>query len=60
MCGLAGELRLDGGRADVAVLDRALWAAAADGHLDGPSDEAASSRHLLQALERMAAILAQP
>jgi len=45
-------------RADVAVLDRALWAAAADGRLDGPSDEAASSRHLLRALDRMAEILA--
>ena len=31
-------------RADVAVLARALWAAAADGRLDGPSEEAASSR----------------
>ena len=45
-------------RADVAALDRALWAAAADGRLDGPSDEAASSRHLLRALDRMADILA--
>jgi hypothetical protein len=44
-------------RADVAVLDRALWAAAADGRLDGPSDEAESSRHLLRALDRMADIL---
>jgi len=45
-------------RADVAVLDRALRAAARDGHLDGPSDEATSSRHLLRALDRMADILA--
>jgi hypothetical protein len=43
--------------ADVTVLARALWAAAADGRLDGPSEEAASSRHLLRALERMGAIL---
>jgi hypothetical protein len=53
----AGRSEQDQLRADVAVLDRALWAAAADGHLDGPSDEAASSRHLLQALDRMAEIL---
>ena len=45
-------------RTDVAVLDRALWAAARDGHLDGPSDEATSSRHLLLALDRVADILA--
>ena len=44
-------------RSDVAVLRRALWAAAADGRLDGPSEEAASSRQLLRALERMAEIL---
>jgi hypothetical protein len=44
-------------RHDVAVLRRALWAAAADGRLDGPSEEAASSRHLLRALDRMAQIL---
>ena len=44
-------------RADVALLDRALWAAAADGRLDGPSEEAASSRHLLRALDRIAGIL---
>jgi hypothetical protein len=44
-------------RADVVVLDRALWAAAADGRLDGPSEEAASARHLLRALERIAEIL---
>jgi hypothetical protein len=44
-------------RADVGVLDRALWAAATDGRLDGPSDEAASARHLLRALGRVAAIL---
>lgn len=45
-------------RSDVTVLAGALWAAAADGRLDGPSDEAASARHLLRALERMAEILA--
>lgn len=44
-------------RADVGVLSEVLWAAAADGRLDGPSEEAASARHLLRALERMAAIL---
>jgi len=44
-------------RNDIAVLSRALWAAAADGRLDGPSEEAASARHLLRALDRMAAIL---
>ena len=44
--------------ADVTVLARALWAAAADGRLDGPSEEAASSRPLLRALERMGEILA--
>ena len=44
-------------RSDVAVLDRALWAAAADGRLDGPTDEAASARHLLRALERVSEIL---
>ena len=44
-------------RSDVALLDKALWAAAADGRLDGPSDEAASARHLLQALERVGEIL---
>jgi hypothetical protein len=43
---------------DVTVLAEALWAAAADGRLDGASEEAASSRHLLRALERMAEILA--
>jgi hypothetical protein len=42
---------------DVTVLAEALWAAAADGRLDGGSEEAASSRHLLRALERMADIL---
>ena len=47
-------------RADVAVLARALWAAAADGRLDGPSEEAASARHLLRALDRMGEILAAP
>ena len=54
----AGRVEQDQLRADVAVLDKALWAAAADGRLDGPSDEAASSRHLLQALDRVADILA--
>ena len=44
-------------RSDVNVLGGALWAAAADGRLDGPSDEAASARHLLRALDRMAGIL---
>jgi hypothetical protein len=43
---------------DVTVLAEALWAAAADGRLDNASEEAASSRHLLRALERMAEILA--
>lgn len=43
--------------ADVAVLAEALWKAAADGRLDGGSEEAASSRHLLRALDRMAEIL---
>jgi hypothetical protein len=42
---------------DVTVLSEALWAAAADGRLDGASEEAASSRHLLRALERMGRIL---
>jgi hypothetical protein len=41
---------------DVKVLAEALWAAAADGRLDGPSDEAASARHLLRALDRVAEI----
>jgi len=45
-------------RSDVSVLAGALWAAAADGRLDGPGDEAASARHLLGALERIAAIVA--
>jgi hypothetical protein len=45
-------------RSDVTVLDGALWAAAADGHLDAPTEEAASARHLLQALDRVADILA--
>jgi len=44
-------------RSDVAVLARALWAAAADGRLDGESEEAASARHLLRALDRMGEIL---
>lgn len=55
----AGGLEQDQLRADVAVLDRALWAAAADGRLEGPSDEAASARHLLRALDRIAEILSQ-
>ena len=45
-------------RDDVWVLSSALWAAAADGRLDAPTDEAASARHLLRALDRMARILA--
>jgi hypothetical protein len=44
-------------RADVTALAGALWAAAADGRLDGPSDEAVSARHLLRALDRIAEIL---
>ena len=55
----AGGLEQDQLRADVAVLDRALCAAAADGRLEGPSDEAASARHLLRALDRIAEILSQ-
>jgi hypothetical protein len=45
-------------RSDVIVLGQALWAAAADGRLDVPTEEAASARHLLRALDRMAGILA--
>lgn len=45
-------------RSDVTVLAGALWAATTDGRLDGPSEEAASARHLLRALDRMAEILA--
>jgi hypothetical protein len=45
-------------RSDVVVLADVLWAAAGEGRLDGPSEEAASARHLLRALDRMAAILA--
>ena len=44
-------------RSDVAVLSAALWAAARDGRLDGPSEEAAAGRHLVRALDRMAQIL---
>jgi hypothetical protein len=44
-------------RRDVAVLSSALRAAAADGRLDDASEEAASARHLLAALDRVAAIL---
>ncbi len=44
-------------RSDVTILAEALWAAAADGRLEGASEEAASARHLLRALERMARIL---
>ena len=44
-------------RDDVRLLSRALWAAAADGWLDGPSEEAESARHLLGALDRLAAVL---
>jgi hypothetical protein len=54
----AGRSEQDRLRADVGVLGRALWAAAGDGRLDSPSEEAASSRHLLQALDRLAEILA--
>jgi hypothetical protein len=54
----AGRSEQDQLRADVAALGRALWAAAGDGRLDGPSEEAASSRHLLRALDRLAEILA--
>ena len=53
----AGRAEQDELRADVAVLDHALWAAAADGRLDRPSEQAASSRHLLQALDRLVEIL---
>lgn len=53
----AGRSEQDQLRADVALLHGALWAAAADGRLDGSSDEAASARHLLRALDRIAAIL---
>jgi len=42
---------------DVAVLADALWAAAGEGRLDGPSEAASSARHLLAALDRMAEIL---
>ena len=45
-------------RSDVTVLAGALWAAAADGRLDTVTEEADSARHLLQALERIDAILA--
>jgi hypothetical protein len=44
-------------RSDVSVLAGALRAAAADGRLDSPGEEAASARHLLGALERIDAIL---
>jgi len=44
-------------RSDVSVLAEALWAAATDGRLDGPSEEATSARHLLGALVRVAEIL---
>ena len=52
---LADQMQL---RSDVTVLAQALWAAAADGRLDAPTEEAASARHLLRALDRMAEILA--
>ena len=42
---------------DVRFLASALRQAAADGRLDGPGDEAAAGRHLLEALLRMARIL---
>jgi hypothetical protein len=45
-------------RADVTLLGQALEAAAADGRLEAPTEEAASARHLLRALDRMAEILA--
>ena len=44
-------------RSDVKVLAGALEAAAADGRLEGPGEEATSARHLLGALERIAAIV---
>jgi hypothetical protein len=46
-------------RSDMTVLAQALWAAAGDGRLDAPTEEAASARHLLRALDRMAKILAR-
>lgn len=52
-----GRAEQDRLRVDVAVLAEVLWAAAAGGRLDGPSEEAASARHLLAALDRMAEIL---
>lgn len=52
--GTADQERL---RADIAVLGRALWAAAADGRLDGPADDAVAARHLLRALDRIAEVL---
>ena len=45
-------------RSDVTVLGLALRAAAADGRLESPTEEAGSARHLLRALERIAEILA--
>lgn len=42
---------------DVRFLGSVLRRARKDGHLDGPGEEAASGRHLLDALERMAGIL---
>ncbi len=53
----AGPGEQDQLRSDVAVLAEALWAAAAGGRLDGPSEEAASARHLLRALDRIAQIV---
>jgi hypothetical protein len=44
-------------RRDVSLLYGALWAAAADGRLDTPTEEASSARHLLGALERIATIV---
>jgi|GEM_PF-5949075 len=52
--GVAEQAQL---RRDVALLSSALWAAAADGRLDGPSEAADSARHLLGALDRLAAVL---
>jgi hypothetical protein len=45
-------------RSDVGALAEALWAAAREGRLDGPSEEATSARNLLGALERITGILA--
>jgi len=52
--GVAEQAQL---RRDVALLSSALGAAAAGGYLDGPSEAADSARHLLGALDRLAAVL---